>query len=176
MTKIAGVISFITLILLASEFFESGSQLSKANRDNVSQRLVEPITIANELLIVEKEWLALQAQADLDKANKLLAKQNKNEVDNNDNTLLKIGEGQYQLLGIFVNQDNPFILVKEVNKTAAKKQQKKTSPSSVVKVLLGEELSTGIVLTELTSDRIKLQGKDEIFEFKLFERASNETK
>jgi len=163
MIKVSWVLSLLTFIFLSLEFFETVEELPIKKQVKVSQHIVEPLVVINELLDVEKRWLELQKQADLDKANKL-ANTNKAPLNNGDK-LFTVGDSSYRLLGIFVNQDKPFILVR-----------KNDGSNTVMKIILGQELSTGIVLSELTSNTIKLQGNDEIFEIKLFERNTDEAK
>ncbi|MBU2891940.1 hypothetical protein KO495_01225 [Colwellia sp. D2M02] len=174
MNKLTLVISMITLLWLSSDFWEYKSDDSTTDSDMATQVLHTPSELDNELLAVEEDWLAIQASADLAEAEKLALK-NVDVADPNEN-ILTIGDNSYNLLGIFMATDNPFILISLRNKSKVSRKSKLNhNHSNTMKVLLGQEITAGIVLSQLSSDKITLKGAKGTFEFKLFERNSNDT-
>lgn len=176
MTKLAWFFSILTFVFLGLDLINDGSESTQRDNQSNQTELVEPSPVITELLKVEEEWLALQSEFDAKRAVDAERKNNSlTEVDKS--KFIKVGEDNYQLLGIFVDDTAPFILLKPL--TASTKDKKATKnverQSGIIKVFKGQELSPGIVLTELTSRTIILQGTDETFEFKLFERSNNES-
>jgi len=173
MNKLAIAFSFITLVLLGADFFYSNEQDIKNGRSKASTEFYNPVVISKTPLAIEKHWLDLQKQAELARTEKLAAKNNNGEPKIDKTKLLTVGDNSYQLLGIFVSENTPFILVKPLEPSNTK-QAGNSSSSGIIKLLKGQELTPGIVLTQLTSNKIVLQGENETFEFKLFERSNHE--
>lgn len=167
MNKLTIATSMITLILLSFFSFDSDNQISKNDKGITSKAIHEISMLDKNQLEIEKEWLALQALSDLEKQKKILAKQ---PESNSNAKSLTIGGNDYNLLGIFIAQSESFILI-----SPKLIDEKTNQKANMMKILQGQEITAGITLGELTSDKITLKSTEGTFEFKLFERNSNDT-
>lgn len=177
MNKLTIILSFLTFAWLSVDLFATGDNDETVVSDKMASKFYPPLSVVESLLAIEEHWMKLQKEDEEAQAEKLARNNKSLEPEVDKSKLLLIGDDSYQLLGIFVTQSTPFILVKLLSKTSDQNSIKNTPSarsSGIIKVLKGQEMSPGITLTELTSSKIILQGKDETFEFKLFERSSND--
>lgn len=154
------VFSIITLLYMSNDLFSSATLSGKEKTYKDIVAFTAPQLYENKLEIeedwIEKKIKPVPNKLSIDKKNSAL--KNKEEKPKDDAyPLLKIGGENYQLLGIFLNDDIPFILLK-------------AKSSLVKKVVEGKEISSGIFLKKILANKITLSHSGEIIEFKLFER------
>jgi hypothetical protein len=170
MNKLTIIICAITLLWLVLATFDNEKTEVKNNALKATE-LITPYELSKELLPVEEKWLLLQKNFDLAALEKLAAKNKGNQPNER---LLSIGDNNYRLIGVFLSDNEPFILIKQImtNQTA---KNNTDSSNGLLKVMLGEEINSGTFLTHITSNSITLTTNDKTVEFKLFERRINET-
>ncbi len=182
MNKLTVSLSFLTLLWLSVDLFGVADDEGKVANNKLSSNFYPPNSLSDALLAIEERWLSLQNEADKAQAEILAAKNKVVEPEIDESKLLSFDGKSYQLLGIFVTNTTPFILVKllkqagdiESNQDKKKKSMQSTRKSGVIQIQKGQEISPGITLSELTSNKIVLRGKNKTYEFKLFERSSND--
>jgi hypothetical protein len=173
MNKLTLIICAITLLWLVWTTFDT-EEVKVKNNSHQATDLITPYKLSKDLLAVEEEWLLLQKNVDLAALEKLAMK-NKNKNKNNplNERLLSIGDNNYRLIGVFLSDKQPFILIKQINNQTAKKNA--DSSNGLLKVILGDEINSGTILTHITSNSITLTTNQTAIEYKLFERSINET-
>jgi hypothetical protein len=152
--------------------FDAEEAKVKKNSHTATE-FITPYKLSKDLLAVEEEWLLLQKNFDLAALEKLAMK-NKNKNNPPNERLLSIGDNNYRLIGVFLSDKQPFILIKQIinNQTANKNAD---SGNGLLKVILGDEINSGTILTHITSNSITLTTNQTAIEYKLFERSINET-
>ncbi|WP_286233243.1 hypothetical protein [Thalassotalea sediminis] len=159
---------FVLLMLLTLVFMISSldsNQLESGRTDGFAIESViflQPEYPNKELIGLEKQWIKIQEDADEAKA---LANSVKNENDNelDNNQLLTINGIKFLLLGIFFNEETPFILLQSKNK-------------EILKISEGEQIVENIKLKRIESDKVFLTHNDRTTMHKIFERSKNEDK
>jgi len=157
--------SILTLYWLATDLFTSQSNVDKVKENKSVSAFITPALLEEDIEI-EKQWLKAREEREKREAAELAAKQKADAEANKKQPIppayptLKIGGIDYRLMGIFKSDSTPFILLK-------------APENSVVKVKLGEEIGKGIVLEQISANKITLKQESEIIEFKLFERNKN---
>ena len=117
---------------------------------------INPIENQRELN-AEKQWLAyINEPKKLEEKAPEIEKETKKPVF----PTLTIDNVDYQLLGIFKQNQRPFILLKG-------------SATELVKLQEGDEFSSGVLLQKITPDAVIIAKGDETIKFKLFERSNN---
>lgn len=154
------ILSMLTLYLFGSDFFINNSQ-NKKTKPVMELAMFIPPKAAVDKLEIEKQWHGLKEQR-IAAAKAVLQPDLKAKPEIKAKVLptLTIAGIKYQLLGIFKTGDNPFILLK------TKSEQLKQVPQ-------GTEISPGVILTSVSSDKITLTTTEKTIEFKLFERDNN---
>jgi hypothetical protein len=146
------LLSIVVLFYLGVDFIGSISS-AKQNHSTASElAFTQPKRVGNELLDVEKAWLAIKEQ-------QKQASQPKSELVNisENQKILTLGDKNYILYGIFNDPKSPFILLKEEGAT-------------MIKLAKGDKLSADATLITLESNKIAFDKNNQIIEFKLFER------
>ncbi len=154
------VLSTITLLVLLSELIVETSD-AISNKEIAAVVSLLPLNQNAEKLAIEADWLIDHAKIAAGKRAKAETKNNKNNKGVIKEAVpsyptLNIAGVDYQLLGIFKSDNLPFILLK------AKKE-------SIKKIIQGNEISSGIILKEVSATKIILDRAGKSIEFKLFE-------
>jgi hypothetical protein len=152
-----GFLCLLTVYLLFDGLSLSAHSSSDKKHKYTSSQSINPVK-EQEILPVEKEWLAYLQEQEEEKPAPEAAKNNK--VDKPPYPTITIGEKNYQLLGIFKKDKHPFVLLKAVN-------------SELIELQEGAALSEGVVLQAITASAITLSQGDELIKFKLFERSDH---
>jgi len=154
------ILSILTFYLFCSDFLIKDSQL-KQNKNLTKLSKFTPPETAVDKLEIEKKWHGLKEQR-VAAANASLQPKLKVKPTVKAKVLptLTIAGIKYQLLGIFKKNNKPFILLKTKNEKLKQVSQ-------------GTEISPGVILTSVSSDKITLTTTEKTIEFKLFERDNN---
>lgn len=149
------LLSILVVFYLSVDFIDSTSSAKQSQSTESELAFTQPKRVGNELLDVEKAWLAIKAQ-------QKQASQPKTEpVNSSDNQqILTLGNTNYILYGIFNDPEIPFILLKEEGK-------------AMIKLAKGDKLAEDATLVTLQSNKIAFDRNNQIIEFKLFERKNN---
>lgn len=155
MKYLAAFFSLVTVLNLFSAV-STNSEISINTEKQFSvPNKINPIAKQSELN-AEKDWLAYLNEVEQPK---VVTAKIEPEI-NSPFPALTIGDKNYQLLGIFKQFQQPFILVKGVD-------------TDLVKLQEGDELSEGITLQKITPSAIVILYGDKTINFKLFERSDN---
>ncbi|MDP4985450.1 hypothetical protein [Pseudoalteromonas tunicata] len=156
MKWLAAILSVFTILSLFSAIKQNATiDVSSTSILKVPESIT-PIKSQPDLN-AEKKWLAY-----INEPKKLEEKapEIKEEAKKSIFPTLTIDNVAYQLLGIFKQNQRPFILLKG-------------SATELVKLQEGEELSSGVLLQKITPDAVIIAKGDETIKFKLFERSDN---
>jgi len=182
MKLVAIFMSAVTLVYLVYSFILEQQFDHIVEKTTSSPTLVTPAYISNTPLTVERVWQELKAERI--KAKQPVEKNKNNSLKNKD--VLTIGENKYVLYGIFnakfnankqhentniknnsenldEHSEQPFILIKNLVK------KNDSEKAFMLKVIQGEELSKGVVLSKVSSNSISFKQNNELIEFKLFD-------
>lgn len=153
MRTIACVISFCLLVYLSLDFFDgTGDDINdKSKVDEVVLNI--PISISKDSLAIEKKW------QDALKRENLVKETEENDAKGKDYSLT-LGNSNYQLLGIFQEQNSQFVLLKD-------------EKGKLIKLANSNELPGGYTLVEISSNLIAFAVNNERLEYKLFEPKSH---
>ncbi|MCF2901375.1 MULTISPECIES: hypothetical protein [unclassified Pseudoalteromonas] len=124
-----------------------GNELKEVGKINLRNKQPE--------LEVEKQWLKKEIEKPKVEE-KVSAPQEKKTAF----PVLEIEGQKYQLLGIFKQKMKPFVLLKNTE-------------NNLVKLQVGDELTKGIFLEEVTASAIIIKKGSDTIKFKLFERSDN---
>ena len=149
MKLISTLLSIIVLLVLIMAEFDSVNSSRDFDPEQTNVKVPELRTLPNKLLPFEKKWQDNGNQA---------VKVNKPELkkDELDRTELLIGDDRYQLVGIFKEKEEDFILLKSDN-------------DGVVKLVKNDTLSGGYTLIEINTNMIAFVVNNNRVEYKLFE-------
>ena len=157
MKYLTAILSLITVsILFNSLVVKNAINTDSVKTFNVPKK-INPVAESVQLKS-EKDWLAyVNEQKKIE-----LPTEKKIELEEKSSFFptLKIGDENYQLLGIFKQNKQPFILLKGIN-------------TDLVKLQEGDELSKSITLKKITSSAIIILHGEETIKFKLFERSDH---
>lgn len=154
MKYLAAFFSLVTVLVLFSALPTNSALNTNTEKQFSVPNKINPIVDKHELK-VEKDWLAYLNEAEQPKV-----VTPKIEPTPPLFPALTIGDKNYQLLGIFKQHQQPFILVKGVG-------------TDLVKLQEGDEFSKGIILQKITPSAIIILQGDKTINFKLFERSDN---
>lgn len=124
-----------------------GNELKEVSKINLSSKQPE--------LEVEKQWLKKEIEKPKVEE-RVSAPKEKNPAF----PVLEIEGQKYQLLGIFKQKMKPFVLLKNTE-------------NNLIKLQVGDELTTGIFLEKITASAIIIKKGSDTIKFKLFERSDN---
>lgn len=158
MKLLTALISLFVVTMLTIDFMATETYETQNKRDASAEHFTAPEKLTTELLAVEKHWSKLKAER-LDKTDKSVDV----PVKVSTNKVLTLGENSYQLFGIFIEGNSPFILLKDESDT-------------FIKLTKGSVISDNITLVEISADRVTFEKNDERIEFKLFERKNHAEK
>ena len=145
-------LSLLTLLILASNYFESAVAVVSTSKPNAEIKAFDLIAHPEELSVAEKAWLKLKEERN-QKNLPTLPVENKKTSQKT----FQIGEQNYMLFGIFDDANNPFILLKD-------------ETGKVFKLAKGDQLGQEATLVSFESSGISFDRSGELIEFKLFER------
>lgn len=146
----------LTVFVLFDEVYVDEQTSSDKDTNYDVPKNINPI-VAQELLPVEKEWLEeFQEKQDVKKEATEQPQKKKESLL----PTLNVGDKNYQLLGIFKQNKQPFILLKAAD-------------TELLELKEGDELSPDVVLKKISASYITLLKGEETIEFKLFERSDH---
>lgn len=155
MKYLAAFFSLITVLSLFGSLNTNNEiNISTEKQFNVPNK-INPIAEQPQLN-AEKDWLAYLSEPETPKVETPKVEPEKKSSF----PALTIGDKSYQLLGIFKQQQQPFILVKGVD-------------TDLVKLQEGDELSDSITLQKITPSAIIILHGKKTIKFKLFERSDH---
>ncbi len=147
-------LSALTVIILFSSLdmpvdvtSSKSNELKEVSKINLNSKQAE--------LEVEKQWLKKEIEKP-----KVEEKVSTPEEKKSAFPVLDIEGQEYQLLGIFKQKMKPFVLLKNTE-------------NNLIKLQVGDELTTGIFLEEITASAIAIKKGSDTIKFKLFERSDN---
>jgi len=156
MKWLAAILSVLTVLGLFSSPDESDPLSSNTASILEVPKSINPIKEQPQLN-AEKQWLAYINEP---KEPEVKAPEVKEDTKKSAFPTLTIDNVDYQLLGIFKQNQLPFILLKG-------------AATELVKLQEGDELSKGVVLQTIAPDAVIIAKGDETIKFKLFERSDN---
>jgi len=149
------MLSIATFLYLTVSYFSEGGSTSERDRGmGTTANLVEPKILSNKMLSIEDKWRAIKKSQETN----AVAVTNTKPVANKQ--LFQIGDQSFVLYGIFYDEQSPFALIKTENE-------------KLIKLSIGDKLSSGAILVSLSSDSISFEQDGQVIEFKLFERKNN---
>ncbi|TMO04188.1 hypothetical protein [Pseudoalteromonas sp. S558] len=156
MKWLAAFFSLITVLMLFNSLPQSNVINSESKNEFSAPSKIMPLKKVPELK-AEKDWLAYTKQPEKAEVPtpKVELKPKKPPYPT-----LTIGDKNYQLLGIFKQNQQPFILVKGAN-------------TDLVKLKEGDEFSEGITLQKITTSAVIILQGETTIKFKLFERSDH---
>jgi len=146
----------LTVYLLFDELSLSQQSAAEKQHEYKLPENIDPVK-KQEILPVEKEWLAYLLEPEVKKP---VPESQPEKTKKPPYPTLTVGGKNYQLLGIFKKDDQPFVLLKAVN-------------SELIELKEGATLSENVVLQTITASAITLSQGDELIKFKLFERSDH---
>lgn len=156
MKWLAAILSVLTVLGLFSSLDENAPPSSNTASILEVPKSINPIKEQPQLT-AEKQWLAYINEP---KEPEVKAPEVQEDSKKSAFPTLTIDNVDYQLLGIFKQNQLPFILLKG-------------AATELVKLQEGDELSKGVVLQTITPDAVIIAKGDETIKFKLFERSDN---
>ncbi|WP_462180711.1 hypothetical protein [Pseudoalteromonas gelatinilytica] len=141
------IILFNSLEVPADVATSKGNEFKEISKINLSSKQAE--------LEVEKQWLKKETEKP-----KVEAKVSTPEEKKSPFPVLEIEGQKYQLLGIFKQKMKHFVLLKNTG-------------NNLIKLQVGDELTAGIILEEITASAIIIKKGNNTIKFKLFERSDN---
>lgn len=159
MKGLAIILSLLTLVYLSNSVSLHNDLESKNAAENSVLSLFLP-NHPNERLAIENDW-SPQAKKNT-KTPKIAKKINDQQTKTKKDLrpILIIAGINYRLMGIFNNNQTPFIILENPSK-------------KLLKISQGQEVSKGNVLKNVLADRIAIKSNEKITEFKLFELNKN---
>ena len=156
MKWLAAFFSLVTLLVLFNSLPQSNVINSGANNEFSVPSKIMLLKKTPELK-AEKDWLAYKKEPEK-------AEEPTPQVEpmpqKSPYPTLTIGDKNYQLLGIFKQQQQPFILVKGAK-------------TDLVKLKEGDEFSEGVMLQKITPSAVIILQDEKTIKFKLFERSDH---
>lgn len=156
MKWLAAFFSLVTLLVLFNSLPQSNVINSESKNEFSAPSKIMLLKKIPELK-AEKDWLAYTKEPE--KAEEPTPKVEP-VPQKSPYPTLTIGDKNYQLLGIFKQQQQPFILVKGAK-------------TDLVKLKEGDEFSEGITLQKITASAIIILQGEKTIKFKLFERSDH---
>jgi hypothetical protein len=151
--KLLGMfLSLLTLVTLSLDLFDPNDSASTVKKIDKTITFEIPKKLSKELLATEVKWKNLLSDKD-------------DKVPQEDITLalqnaLVVGDKNYELLGIFNDEQTFFVLLKnELNE--------------MIKLALGEKLPGEFTLIEINNNTIVFDNNTDRVEYKLFENDNN---
>lgn len=156
MKWLAAFFSLITVLMLFNSLPQSNVINSEPKNEFTTPSKIMPLKKIPELK-AENDWLAYTKEPKKAEVSipKVEPKPQKPPYPT-----LTIGDKNYQLLGIFKQNQQPFILVKGAN-------------TDLVKLKEGDAFSKGVTLEKITPSAVLILQGEKTIKFKLFERSDH---
>lgn len=151
-----GFLCLLTVYSLYSDLPFSESSFTEKQQQYELYDNIDPVK-KQQILPVEKEWLAYLNEPEVKKPK---SEKKPDKTKKSPYPTLSVGGKNYQLLGIFKNDKQPFVLLKAPN-------------SELIELKEGATLTEGVTLQTIAASAITLMQGDELMKFKLFERSDH---
>lgn len=150
MKVLAILFSLLMFVMLSIEFFQKNGNYHVPSKSlSYNNKLVIPKVLSEKMLSSELKWeKILQDELSVLVPNEL--------VETNKNRF-KVGGKSYELFGIFHDDKQLFVLLKN-------------DENEMLKLELGDELSNEFILSEIKNNTIVFVNNNDRVEYKLFEQ------